>query len=156
MGMGNPLLDIAVNIDAEFLKKYNLKANDAILAEKQHEPMYKEMAGMEGVEYIAGGATQNSMRVAQVGLFLSCPLTLILSPLSRSLSSSVRFCFSPLLPAPLTFHPHDFPLSAFSPSPCHTYYTGAHSLISSFLPFTLLHSPLLTLPWSSSSFTLIM
>ncbi|XP_050725598.1 uncharacterized protein LOC127003241 isoform X2 [Eriocheir sinensis] len=65
MGMGNPLLDIAVNIDAEFLKKYDLKANDAILAEKQHEPMYKEMAGMEGVEYIAGGATQNSMRVAQ-------------------------------------------------------------------------------------------
>lgn len=68
--MGNPLLDIAVNTDAEIiLKKYDLKANDAILADKKHEPMYKELAGMEGVEYIAGGATQNSMRVAQVGLW---------------------------------------------------------------------------------------
>ena len=67
-GVGNPLLDIAVNTDAEYLKKYELEANNAILAEKKHEPMYKEMAGMDGVEYLAGGATQNSMRVAQVGL----------------------------------------------------------------------------------------
>lgn len=74
MGMGNPLLDIAVNTDAEYLKKYDLKPNDAILADKKHEPMYKELAGMEGVEYIAGGATQNSMRVAQVGLWSYCPL----------------------------------------------------------------------------------
>ncbi|MPC34581.1 Adenosine kinase 2 [Portunus trituberculatus] len=64
-GVGNPLLDIAVNTDSEYLKKYELEANNAILAEKKHEPMYKEMADMEGVEYLAGGATQNSMRVAQ-------------------------------------------------------------------------------------------
>ena len=66
--MGNPLLDIAVNTDSDYLKKYNLDPNNAILAGKEHEPMYKEMAGMEGVDYIAGGATQNSMRVAQVSL----------------------------------------------------------------------------------------
>ncbi|KAG0729662.1 Adenosine kinase 2 [Chionoecetes opilio] len=64
-GMGNPLLDIAVNTDADYLKKYDLEPNNAILSEKKHEPMYGEMAGMKGVEYIAGGATQNSMRVAQ-------------------------------------------------------------------------------------------
>uniref|UniRef100_A0A0P4W5R7 adenosine kinase n=2 Tax=Scylla olivacea TaxID=85551 RepID=A0A0P4W5R7_SCYOL len=64
-GVGNPLLDIAVNTDSEYLKKYELEPNNAILAEKKHEPMYKEMAGMAGVEYLAGGATQNSMRVAQ-------------------------------------------------------------------------------------------
>lgn len=68
--MGNPLLDIAVNTDSEYLKKYDLEPNNAILAEEKHEPMYKEMAAMEGVEYIAGGATQNSMRVAQVGLLI--------------------------------------------------------------------------------------
>ncbi|XP_069992515.1 uncharacterized protein Adk2 isoform X2 [Penaeus vannamei] len=64
-GMGNPLLDICVNSNEDFLKKYDLEANNAILAEDKHIPMYKEMAEMEGVEYIAGGATQNSMRVAQ-------------------------------------------------------------------------------------------
>lgn len=65
--MGNPLLDICANTDESFLKKYKLEANNAILAEDLHQPMYKEMANMDNVEYIAGGACQNSMRVAQVG-----------------------------------------------------------------------------------------
>ena len=43
-----------------------IQANDAILAEDKHMPMYPEMSEMPGVDYIAGGATQNSMRVAQV------------------------------------------------------------------------------------------
>lgn len=40
--------------------------NSAILAEKKHLPMYKELVEMFQVEYIAGGATQNSIKVAQV------------------------------------------------------------------------------------------
>jgi len=65
LGLGNPLLDISVVTDEKFLSKYDLKANDAILAEDKHMPMYPEMSEMPGVDYIAGGATQNSMRVAQ-------------------------------------------------------------------------------------------
>jgi len=42
-----------------------LKLNDQILAEEKHVPMYKELAAMSEVEYIAGGATQNSIRIAQ-------------------------------------------------------------------------------------------
>ncbi|XP_071538157.1 uncharacterized protein Adk2 isoform X2 [Panulirus ornatus] len=64
-GMGNPLLDICANTGEDFLQKYGLDPNNAILAEEKHQPMYKEMAKMVNVEYIAGGATQNSMRVAQ-------------------------------------------------------------------------------------------
>jgi len=37
--MGNPLLDIQVRNGEEILKKYNLNANDAILAEEKHLPM---------------------------------------------------------------------------------------------------------------------
>jgi len=37
--MGNPLLDIQVTNGEELLKKYNLNANDAILAEEKHLPM---------------------------------------------------------------------------------------------------------------------
>lgn len=38
--MGNPLLDISAVVDSDFLAKYGLKANDAILAEEKHKPMY--------------------------------------------------------------------------------------------------------------------
>jgi adenosine kinase len=37
--MGNPLLDVQVTNGEELLKKYDLKANDAILAEEKHMPM---------------------------------------------------------------------------------------------------------------------
>ncbi|KAA3453384.1 adenosine kinase 2-like [Gossypium australe] len=65
LGMGNPLLDISAVVDEDFLKKYGIKLNDAILAEDKHLPMYEEMTKKYEVEYIAGGATQNSIRVAQ-------------------------------------------------------------------------------------------
>ncbi|KAJ6357954.1 hypothetical protein OIU78_005730 [Salix suchowensis] len=65
LGMGNPLLDISSVVDDDFLKKYDIKLNNAILAEDKHLPMYEEMASKGNVEYIAGGATQNSIRVAQ-------------------------------------------------------------------------------------------
>lgn len=38
--LGNPLLDVQVSKGEELLKKYDLKANDAILAEEKHAPMY--------------------------------------------------------------------------------------------------------------------
>jgi len=37
--MGNPLLDISATVDEAFLAKYELKANDAILAEDKHMAM---------------------------------------------------------------------------------------------------------------------
>ncbi|CAK9210016.1 unnamed protein product [Sphagnum jensenii] len=65
LGMGNPLLDISAVVDHEFLDKYGVTLNNAILAEAKHVPMYKELAAKPDVEYIAGGATQNTIRVAQ-------------------------------------------------------------------------------------------
>lgn len=43
VGIGNPLLDISVMVDDEFLKKYDLKPNDAIMADSKHLPLYKEI-----------------------------------------------------------------------------------------------------------------
>jgi adenosine kinase len=37
--MGNPLLDIQVTNGEALLKKYNLNANDAILADEKRLPM---------------------------------------------------------------------------------------------------------------------
>jgi len=63
--MGNPLLDISAVVNQEFLDKWDLKMNNAILAEPKHVPMYQELCDKFQVEYVAGGATQNSIRVAQ-------------------------------------------------------------------------------------------
>jgi adenosine kinase len=63
LGMGNPLLDISATVDTAMLDKYSLKANDAILYEK--EDLFEELIANHKVDYFAGGATQNSCRVAQ-------------------------------------------------------------------------------------------
>lgn len=65
LGLGNPLLDISANVDQAFLDKYELKLADQILAEDKHQPLYKDLADKKDVLYIPGGATQNSVRVAQ-------------------------------------------------------------------------------------------
>ncbi|KAJ9515376.1 hypothetical protein QJQ45_016371 [Haematococcus lacustris] len=63
--LGNPLLDVSASVDSEFMAKYDLKPANQILAEPKHLPMYEELAAKPSVEYIAGGAGQNSIRVAQ-------------------------------------------------------------------------------------------
>jgi adenosine kinase len=64
--LGNPLLDISGEVSAEFLAKYSLKANDAILASDAHAALYKEMIDQFKVQFIPGGATLNSIRYAQM------------------------------------------------------------------------------------------
>ena len=63
LGMGNPLLDISATVKPELLAKHNLKSNDAILTED--EAIFNDLTKDYSVDYIAGGATQNSIRVAQ-------------------------------------------------------------------------------------------
>ncbi|KAI4812270.1 hypothetical protein KUCAC02_023671 [Chaenocephalus aceratus] len=79
-GMGNPLLDISAVVDKDFLDKYTLKPNDQILAEDKHKELFEEIVKKSKVEYHAGGATQNSIKIAQwmvqephkVGTFFGC------------------------------------------------------------------------------------
>jgi adenosine kinase len=63
LGMGNPLLDISATVKPELLAKHSLKSNDAILTED--EAIFNDLTKDYPVDYIAGGATQNSIRVAQ-------------------------------------------------------------------------------------------
>ncbi|KAF7307511.1 hypothetical protein MIND_00545700 [Mycena indigotica] len=67
--IGNPLLDMQVTKGEALLAKYELKANDAILAEEKHEPMqvdhaYAEIVKDYQITYVAGGASQNAARGA--------------------------------------------------------------------------------------------
>jgi adenosine kinase len=65
LGMGNPLLDISATVTPDVLVKYGLEANNAILAEEKQMPLYDELVTQYNAEFTAGGATQNSIRVAQ-------------------------------------------------------------------------------------------
>jgi len=67
MGIGNPLLDITADpVTQELLDKYEVKLDSAILAEEKHIAIYDDIIKNFGpVGYCAGGATQNSIRVAQ-------------------------------------------------------------------------------------------
>ncbi|XP_037293237.1 adenosine kinase 2 isoform X2 [Manduca sexta] len=65
LGIGNPLLDISAIVDEDLLKKYDMKPDDAIMAEEKHMPLYKELMDKYNAEFIAGGSVQNSLRVAQ-------------------------------------------------------------------------------------------
>ncbi|KAF8555109.1 Ribokinase-like protein [Imleria badia] len=62
--MGNPLLDVQVRDGEALLKKYDLQANNAILAEDKHQPIYDEIVKDYPVTYVAGGASQNAARGA--------------------------------------------------------------------------------------------
>ncbi|XP_046991382.1 adenosine kinase isoform X1 [Schistocerca americana] len=79
LGMGNPLLDISAKVQESFLKKYDMKPNNQILAEEKHKPLYEELVENYKVEYTVGGSTQNALRVAQwilcepnVTVFMGC------------------------------------------------------------------------------------
>jgi adenosine kinase len=69
LGMGNPLLDISSEVPMSMCEKYGLKMGDAAMVDDNNSakllPLYQDLVDNFPVQYIAGGATQNSIRVAQ-------------------------------------------------------------------------------------------
>eukprot|EP00013_Stygamoeba_regulata_P017002 CAMPEP_0177673826 /NCGR_PEP_ID=MMETSP0447-20121125/26186_1 /TAXON_ID=0 /ORGANISM="Stygamoeba regulata, Strain BSH-02190019" /LENGTH=345 /DNA_ID=CAMNT_0019181795 /DNA_START=71 /DNA_END=1108 /DNA_ORIENTATION=+ len=65
LGIGNPLLDISAEVKEEEFERWGVKPASAILAEEKHQALYAQLVKDYPVEYIAGGACQNSIRLAQ-------------------------------------------------------------------------------------------
>jgi len=63
-GIGNPLLDMSVNVDSAFLEKYGIKRANASMAEEKDLPLFDEIKKDPNIIYVAGGATQNAIRGA--------------------------------------------------------------------------------------------
>ncbi|KAG8856988.1 adenosine kinase [Serendipita sp. 411] len=61
--IGNPLLDMQTS-DGSLLDKYNLKANDAILASPEQMGIYEDISNAPDLKFVAGGAAQNAARGA--------------------------------------------------------------------------------------------
>ncbi len=88
--LGNPLLDIAADVPQSMFEKYGLKHGDAILAEEKHMPIFKDLVDNYKVNYVAGGATQNTIRVAQWMLGDKAPCAYMVS---RNSPRDYRFLF---------------------------------------------------------------
>lgn len=65
LGFGNPLLDMVATVPATFIEKYKFEMNSACLANESQQAVYGDMAKQFEIEWVAGGATQNSIRLAQ-------------------------------------------------------------------------------------------
>ena len=63
-----PLLTLVkpLKVTTAYLEKYQLESNHQILAEEKHLKMYQEIVDLFPVEYLPGGATLNTMRIAKV------------------------------------------------------------------------------------------
>ncbi|CAF0920689.1 unnamed protein product [Rotaria sordida] len=59
-GIGNPLLDVSKEVDEDFLERYKLKENEAILARDEHAPLFRTL-NKQG-RLAIGGSSQNVMR----------------------------------------------------------------------------------------------
>jgi adenosine kinase len=58
-------LDISVVAPQSLFDKYSIKPATAVLAEEKDQPLFDEIKKFEKVGYVAGGATQNSIRGAE-------------------------------------------------------------------------------------------
>lgn len=59
------MLDICVEAEDELFEKYDIKQGSTGLAEEKHLPLYDELMSREDVEFVAGGASQNTIRAVQ-------------------------------------------------------------------------------------------
>jgi hypothetical protein len=60
-----------LKVTTAYLEKYQLESNHQILAEEKHLKLYQEIVDLFPVEYLPGGATLNTMRIAKVSLFIT-------------------------------------------------------------------------------------
>jgi adenosine kinase len=65
LGIGNSLLDMTIVTDQAFLDRFDLLPNNAIIAGERQKNLYNAMVEEYEPSYLPGGATQNSIRVAQ-------------------------------------------------------------------------------------------
>jgi len=65
VGICQPLLDISAHVEDDFIKRYGVDIGAATLASERQMPMFEEMRSFPNVEYTPGGATLNSIRIAQ-------------------------------------------------------------------------------------------
>ncbi|KAJ2784080.1 adenosine kinase [Coemansia interrupta] len=66
VGFCNPLLDISAEVGMDFLERYGLQANDAVLATQDQLTLFSDIVAHHKPTILSGGSGQNTMRGAQL------------------------------------------------------------------------------------------
>ncbi|KAK8838355.1 hypothetical protein M9Y10_032980 [Tritrichomonas musculus] len=61
----NPLIDATIEVGPEYLQKWNLRNDDAILADEKYQPLVDEVVNDPKVYMTGGGSCQNTLVMAQ-------------------------------------------------------------------------------------------
>jgi len=72
VGLGNPIIDISANTDAETIQKYGLSFGGTVFANDENIGFYDLLEAQPDVIYIPGGSVTNSIRVANVQINFNC------------------------------------------------------------------------------------
>ena len=64
IGLGQPMMDLVKDVSEEVLHANNLEKNNAIRADASHSELFSKVGGDQSTEYIPGGSTTNTMKVA--------------------------------------------------------------------------------------------
>jgi adenosine kinase len=65
LGFCNPLIDATAQVTPEYLKEWNLKNDDAILADETYQPLIDDVCKKDNSIITQGGALQNTLVMAQ-------------------------------------------------------------------------------------------
>lgn len=65
LAVGNPLLEIEAHVQLDLLRHFGIQLDNALLAEDRHLPIYEALMTEYEPKFVAGGAAQNTVRVAQ-------------------------------------------------------------------------------------------
>jgi adenosine kinase len=65
IGFGHPLLDITSCVESSLLDKYKVELGSCNLAADEQLPLFEELSQRRDVEFVPGGASMNSIRVAR-------------------------------------------------------------------------------------------
>lgn len=65
IGFGHPLLDIISHADAKYLDKFTIELGSCNLATPNQLGIYEDLSQRRDVEFVPGGASMNSIRVAR-------------------------------------------------------------------------------------------
>ena len=65
LGFCNPLLDATVEVTPDYLAKWNLRNDDAILADESYQPLIDDVCRKPNAIITQGGAVQNTLVMAQ-------------------------------------------------------------------------------------------
>ena len=64
IGLGQPMIDLIIEVSEEILEEHSLEKNNAIRVQESHNSLFSEIRKDDNTKYVPGGSTTNTMRIA--------------------------------------------------------------------------------------------